>query len=79
MKYKVHGNTNINITIEVTADSEAAAIEKAADELDSLVIFVGNDGTDKLVGVDSEEASISADEGIHWNTAFEIDDEEEED
>jgi hypothetical protein len=73
MKYKVHGNTNINVTIEVTADSEAAAIETAADELDSLTIYAGNGGTDKLVGVDLEEASISADEPIYWNTAFEVD------
>jgi hypothetical protein len=79
MRYRVHGNTNVNITIEVTADSEAEAILKATDELDELIIFAGNGGTDKLVGVDLAEASISADEGIHWNTAFLIDDEGEGD
>jgi hypothetical protein len=73
MKYKVHGNTNINVTIEVEADSEAEAVQKANDELDSLIAFAGNGGTDKLVGVDLEKASISADEPIYWNTAFEVD------
>ena len=60
-KYRVYGHTTVNVTVEVFADSEESAKEAAYDELDELIAYCGNGGTDKLVGVGGENMSVCAD------------------
>ena len=66
-KYRVYGNTTVTIAIEVWANNETQAYEKATNKLDSLTAYCGNGGYDKLVGVDIEEASVSADSDIEYD------------
>jgi len=66
-KYKVFGHTVVNVVVEVEAENEGKAYKIAEDELCGLIAFCGNGGTDKLVGVDGENQSVSADEGIEYD------------
>jgi hypothetical protein len=81
MKYKVWGHTTVTVSVEVTANSEAEALEKAADRRAGLDLFAGNDGLDKIIGVDGEDESVSADYEISYDNAELIDyaDESDED
>ena len=81
MRYKVYGRTTVNVITMVEADNVEAALEVALDELNSLILYVGNGGDNKLVGVDGEGDSVSADDEIEWTSAEELlpDDEEDED
>ena len=67
MRYQVCGHVNVTVYIYVDADSEASAIEEAYDQLNTLDVYVGKGGTDQLVGVDLDEASVSCDDEITWN------------
>ena len=78
MKYRVYGHTTVNVTIEVMADSAEEAISEACGELNGLIPYVGNGGTDKLVGVDGDCASVSADDEIQWTSAEELGSDEDE-
>lgn len=77
MKYRVYGHTNVTVTTVVEADSEEEAYEAANDKLCCLVAYCGNGGMDKLVGVDDEDDSVSADEGIEYDDIELIDDEDD--
>ena len=74
MRYKVHGTTTVTVTTEVEAESVDEALEIAAGDLDGLIAYVGNGGSDKLVGVDCENDSVSANDCIQWMSAEEVDD-----
>jgi len=74
MRYKVYGHTTVSIVTEVEADSEGEALEVACGELDSLIPYVGNGGSDKLIGVDGENDTVGADDCIQWTSAEEVDD-----
>ena len=63
-RYIVYGRTTVIITTEVEAESEEEAYEIADGQRCGLDVYVGNGGTDKLVGVDGENESVSADEEI---------------
>jgi hypothetical protein len=71
-KYRVFGETVVVVTIEVEAESEEDAREIAGQVLYSLTPYAGNGGTDKLIGVDSNGESVSADDGIEWKDVEEI-------
>lgn len=60
-KYRVYGYTTVTVTIDVVADSEEDAYEVALDERTALTAYEGNGGLDKLIGVDGEDESVSAD------------------
>jgi hypothetical protein len=66
-KYRVYGHTTVTVTIEVNAENEAEAYDTARGELIDLMAFVGNGGTDKLIGVDGKDQSVSADEEIVYD------------
>jgi hypothetical protein len=66
-KYRVCGHTTVTVVVEVVAESEAKAYEKASDELCNLDAYVGNGGTDKLIGVYGDGQSVSADEEIVYD------------
>ena len=62
--------------VELEAEDKEEAIEKAFDECSSLDTFVGNGGTDKMVGVcntDTAVVSVSCDDDVEYTEAEEID------
>lgn len=51
-------------------------LKRAYDECSSVMAFVGNGGTDKIIGVcdtDSATVSINCDEDVEYTEAEEID------
>lgn len=66
-RYRVYGHTTVTVVIEVNAESEVDAYEEALNQLNSLEAYVGNGGTDKLLGVSGDDESVSADEEIEYD------------
>lgn len=66
-KYRVYGHTTVTVVVEVEADSEEEAYEIAADQRSCLDAYCGNGDTDKLIGVDGYDESVSADEDIEYD------------
>jgi len=54
------------------------ALEEAYNQLDALDTYFGNGDTDKLIGVDLNEASVRCEDEIHWVDAIEVDDDDDE-
>lgn len=74
-KYIVLGEVTAYISVELEAESKEEALEMAYEECSGLMNFVGNGGTDKLIGVcdtDSATVSINCDEEIEYTEAEEI-------
>ena len=72
MKYRIFGNTNVVVTttIEVPDDSEISEkelYEIAAKKFRGIKPYLGNSGSDKLIGVEGEHDSIFAEEKIVWD------------
>ena len=57
-KYAVHGVVEVEVVKEVWANSESEAYDKAHNKLSSLTEYLGNGGTDRLIGVDGEGESV---------------------
>lgn len=75
-KYIVSGKVVTYIFVELEAKNKKEAIEKAYEECSGPMNFVGNGGTDKIIGVcdtDSATVSINCDEEIEYTEAEEID------
>jgi hypothetical protein len=75
-KYIVSGEVTAYISVELEAESKEEAIEMAYEECSGPMNFVGNGGTDKLIGVcdtDSATVSIDCDDEIEYTEAEEID------
>lgn len=75
-KYAVYGKVAAFVRVELEAEDKKDAIERAYDECSSVMAFVGNGGTDKIIGVDnsdSAEVSISCDDEIEYTEVEEID------
>jgi len=59
---------SFTITIEVEAESEEEAIELTREDA-YVAAYCGNDGYDKLIGVDGEHISIEPHEAVkHYET-----------
>lgn len=74
-KYIVYGKVTAFVSVELEAENEKEAIEKAYNECSAPASFVGNDGYDKLIGVcdtDSADVSITCDEEVEYTEAEEI-------
>lgn len=74
-KYIVSGEVTAYISVELEAESKEEALEMAYEECSGPMNFVGNGGTDKLIGVcdtDSATVSINCDEEIEYTEAEEI-------
>lgn len=60
-----HAEVTVSVLLKV-GDSEALSEQeiyaKAGKEFNGIIAFVGNGGTDKLIGVEGEGETISADE-----------------
>lgn len=75
-KYVVFGKVSAWVCVELEAEDKEDAIERAYEECSSVMAFVGNGGTDKIIGVcntDSAEVSINCDDEIEYTEAEEID------
>jgi hypothetical protein len=57
-KYKVQFRTDVWINVEVEAEDENDAIDKAWQEQPCLIGYAGNGGSDKLCGVSGSNLSI---------------------
>lgn len=74
-KYIVFGKVTAYIEVELEAENEKEAIEKAYEECSGPMDFVGNGGYDKLIGVcDTDDAivSIACDDEVEYTEAEEI-------
>lgn len=75
-KYIVSGKVTAFISVEIEAKNKKEAIEKAYEECFGPMNFVGNGGTDKLIGVcdtDSATVSINCDDEVEYTEVEEID------
>lgn len=75
-KYAVYGKVSTWVRVELEAKDKEDAIKRAYDECSSVMAFVGNGGTDKIIGVcdtDSAEVSINCDDEIEYTEVEEID------
>lgn len=75
-KYIVYGKVTAFVSVELEAKNKKEAIEKAYEECSGPMDFVGNGGTDKLIGVcdtDSATVSINCDDEIEYTEVEEID------
>lgn len=57
-KYRVMGVIEVVVTKEVWAHSEEDAYDKAANQLSTLESYLGNGGSDKLIGVGGSDESV---------------------
>lgn len=74
-KYIVSGKVTAYIEVELEAENEKEAIEKAYEECSGPMDFVGNGGYDKLIGVcDTDDAivSIACNDEVEYTEAEEI-------
>lgn len=74
-KYIVYGKVTAYVSVELEAENETEAIEKAYNECSGPMSFTGNGGYDKLIGVcdtDNAEVSISCDDEIEYTEVEEI-------
>lgn len=74
-KYIVSGKVTAYIEVELEAENEEEAIEKAYEECSGPMNFVGNGGCDKLIGVcDTDDAivSIACDDEVEYTEVEEV-------
>lgn len=74
-KYIVFGKVTAYIEVELEAENEKEAIEKAYEECSGPMNFIGNGGYNKLIGVcDTDDAivSIACDDEVEYTEAEEI-------
>lgn len=59
-KYAVYGKVTAFVCVELEAEDKEDAIERAYEECSGSMNFVGNGGTDKIIGVcDTDSATVS--------------------
>ena len=74
-KYIVSGKVTAYIEVELEAENEKEAIEKAYEECSGPMNFVGNGGCDKLIRVcDTDDAivSIACDDEVEYTEVEEV-------
>lgn len=80
-KYIVSGKVTAYIEVELEAENEEEAIEKAYEECSGPMNFVGNGGCDKLIGVcDTDDAivSIACDDEVEYTEVEEVEEIDQE-
>ena len=68
MKYTVFGHTEVTVSIQVEADDEAEAMEKAMKKFKGIREYAGNGGVGKLIGVEGSTETISADAPVEFDS-----------
>lgn len=73
-RYRVYGHVTLTCSMEVEAENEKEAIEKANDEFGGLTNYAGMGSTDCLVGVLSAEDSrcIESDGEVEFDDCEEV-------
>lgn len=74
-KYAVYGKVTAFVCVELEAEDKEDAIERAYEECSGPMNFVGNGGTDKIIGVcdtDSATVSINCDDEVEYTEVEEI-------
>lgn len=66
-KYRVFGEVTAYVSVEVYAENKEKALEEASNQLPMLIDYAGNGGAGKIIGVDGEDQSISADGEIEYD------------
>ena len=69
MQFDVFGTITVSVSCRVTADNEEDAIEAAYEEFGGVHSYVGNGGTDKLIGVRGTHESIEGAGDVEWAEA----------
>lgn len=75
-KYAVYGKVVAWVCVELEAKDKEDALEKAYNECSGPMNFVGNGGTDKIIGVcdtDTAKVSINCDDEIEYTEVEELD------
>ena len=76
MFYRVYGHTTVTISTIVEANSKEEALRKAEADFKGIDSFLGNGGSEKLIGVNGENDTIAADDEIVFDVALDETDEE---
>lgn len=74
-KYIVYGKVTAFVSVELEAENEKEAIEKAYNECSGPMSFCGNGGYNKIIGVcntDDADVSITCDDEVEYTEAEEI-------
>lgn len=66
-KYDVHGVVPVVVHITVEAESEEQAIEIAGKKFKGVHEYMGNNGYDKLIGVEGSNESITIDGDVEFD------------
>ena len=69
MQFDVFGTITVSVTCRVTADNAEDAVEAAYEEFGGVRNYVGNGGTDKLIGVRGTHESIECGDDVEWAEA----------
>lgn len=75
-KYIVTGYVRVIVGVTLEAENKEEAIESAYEECSGPMNFIGNGGTDKIIGVcdtDTAKVSINCDEDVEYTEVEEID------
>ena len=75
-KYVVYGKVLAWVRVELEAEDNEDAFERAYDECSLVMALIGNGGTDKMIGVcdtNSATVSISCNDEIEYTEAEEVD------
>ena len=69
-KVRVFGNTSVTVSTIITVQDDATdeeIMEAAEKHFQGISSFCGNGGMDKLIGVNGEDDTISADEPVSFD------------
>lgn len=67
MKYDVHGTVPVVVHITVEAENGDQAMEIAAQKFKGIHEYMGNGGSDKLIGVEGKNESITIDGEVEFD------------
>lgn len=67
MKYRISGNITVSVGITVEANSGEEALERAYEKFGGVHDYAGNNGLDKLIGVEGDTEWIEADGMVEFD------------
>lgn len=66
-KFDVHGTIPVCVHITVEAENGEQALKIAAQRFNGLREYAGNSGTDKLIGVEGTDESVTIDGNVKFD------------
>ena len=67
MKYDVHGTVPVVVHITVEAENGEQAMERATQKFKGVHEYMGNGGSDKLIGVEGKNESITIEGEVEFD------------